>query len=131
MQDIVFKCGQLGRFMVECQYHGELSPEKYVKGKNKEDIEKDIVSTIDMVMYEGTSYGLERDPKVHAHVRGVGEENGVSINNDPNGEDEEWHQLKHKIKGKGFFIQRETKNNNVKALPKDNLRLNEGFKKNP
>ena len=61
--------------MAECQYHGELSPENNVKGKNKEDVEKDIVSMVDMVMDEGTSHGLERDPKVHGHIRDVGEEN--------------------------------------------------------
>ena len=68
--------------MSGCQYHGGLSPENYVKGKNKEDVEKDIVSTANMVMDEGTSHGLKRDPKVHGHVRGVREENGVCINDD-------------------------------------------------
>ena len=38
--------------------------------------------------------------------------------------------MKNKIKGKGIAIQRDTKNNNGKALPKDNFRLKEGFKKN-
>ena len=38
--------------------------------------------------------------------------------------------MKNKIKGKGIAIQRDIKNTNGKALPKDNLRLNEGFKKN-
>ena len=28
---------------------------------------------------EGTSNGLERDPKVHGHVRGVEEDNGVHV----------------------------------------------------
>ena len=126
-----FKCGKLGHFMAECQYHGELSLENNVKGKNKEDVEKDIVSMVDMVMDEGTSHGLERDPKVHGHVRGVGEENGVCNNDGPNVEDGEWHQVKHKIKGKGVAIQRESKNTYGTTLPKDNLRLKEGFKKNP
>ena len=40
-----------------------------------------------------------------------------------------WHQVKNKIKGTGISIQRDTKNTNGKALPKDNLGLNEGFKK--
>ena len=39
--------------------------------------------------------------------------------------------MKHKIKGKGVAIQRESKNTYGTTLPKDNLRLNEGFKKNP
>ena len=125
-----FKCGKLGHFMAECQYHDDLSPENYVKTKNKENVEKDIVSTTDMIMDEGTSHGLERDPKVHGHVRGVGEDNGVCINDHLDVEDGEWHQVKNKIKGKGIAIQRDTKNNNGKALPKDNLRLKEGFKKN-
>ena len=36
--------------------------------------------------------------------------------------------MKNKIKGKGIAIQRDIKNTNGKALPKDNLRWNEGFK---
>ena len=57
--------------MAKCQYHGEPSIGNYVKEKNKEDVEKNIViSTVDMVMDEGTSHGLERDSKVHGHVRG-------------------------------------------------------------
>ena len=35
-----FKCGKLGHFMAEFQYHGELSLEKYVKGKNKENVRR-------------------------------------------------------------------------------------------
>ena len=84
-----------------------------------------------MVMDEGTSYGLERDSKVHGHVRGVEENNGVHTNEELDVEDEEWYQVKHKIKGKGVAIQRDTKSTNPKALSKDNLRMNEGFKKNP
>ena len=36
--------------------------------------------------------------------------------------------MKHKIKGKGVVMQRDTESTNCKALPKDNLRMNEGFK---
>ena len=59
-----------------------------------------VISTVDMVTNEGTSYGLERDSKVHGHVRGNGEDNRVCTNEEPDVEDEEWHQVKHKIKGK-------------------------------
>ena len=86
---------------------------------------------VDMVMDEGTSHGLEGDPKVHGHVRGVGEENGVCINGGIDIGDGDRHEVKHKIKGKGVAIQRESKNTYGTTLPKDNLRLKEGFKKNP
>ena len=39
--------------------------------------------------------------------------------------------MKHKVKGKGVAMQRDTKITNAKASPKDNLRMNDGFKKNP
>ena len=45
--------------MAECQYHDDLSQENYVKTKNKENVEKDIISTTDMIIDEGTSHGLE------------------------------------------------------------------------
>ena len=65
--------------MTACQYHGETSTENYVKDKNKEDDEKNIVIlTVDIVIDEGTSHGLERDSKFHCHG-GVGEDNGVHI----------------------------------------------------
>ena len=35
-----------------------------------------------MVTGEGTSYGLTQDSKVHGHVKGVGEDNGVCTNED-------------------------------------------------
>ena len=35
------------------------------------------MSMVVMVMDEGTCYGLERDSKVHDHIRGVGEDNGL------------------------------------------------------
>ena len=118
--------------MVECQYHGEPSTENYVKEKNKEDFEKNIViSTVDMVMDEGTFHGLEQGSKVRGHVRVVGEDNGVHTNVEPDAKDEEWHQAKHKIKGKGVATQKDTKCTNGNTLLKDNLRMNEGFEKNP
>ena len=40
--------------MVECQYHGELSLENYVKEKIKEEAKKDVVSTVHMFMHDGT-----------------------------------------------------------------------------
>ena len=61
----------------------------------------------------------------------LGGDNGVHTNVELDVEDKEWHQVKHKIKGKGVVIQRDTNNNNGKALPKDNLRLNVAFKKSP
>ena len=84
-----------------------------------------------MVTGEGTSYGLTQDSKVHGHVKGVEEDSGVCTNEEPDVEDEEWHQMKHKIIGKGVAMQRDTKSTNAKALSKDNFRMNEGFKKNP
>ena len=67
-------------------------------------------------MDEGTSDGLERDPKVHGHVRGGWEENGVCTNDDLDVEVGEWRQVNNKIKGKCISIQRHTKNTNSKAL---------------
>ena len=82
-----------------------------------------------MVTDEGTSYELDQDSKVHGHVRGVGEDKSVRTNEEPDVEDEEWHQVKHKIKGNRIAMQRDTKSTNAKALSEDNLRMNEGFKK--
>ena len=77
----------------------------YVKEKKKEDFEKNsVISTVDMVMDEGIHHGLERDSKVHGHVGDFGEDNGVCTNIEPNIEDEEWHQVKNKIKGKGIAM---------------------------
>ena len=59
--------------------HGEPSMENNVNEKNKED-ENIVISMVDMVMDERTSHGLERDSKVHGHVRGIGEDNGVHTN---------------------------------------------------
>ena len=60
----------LGHFMAKSQYRGGPSKKNYVKGKNEEDVEKDIViSTFDMFMDKGISHGLERDSKVHGNVR--------------------------------------------------------------
>ena len=57
--------------MDACQYLCEPSTKFFVKEKYKEDVEKNIViSTVHMVMDEGTSHGLERDSKVHGHVSG-------------------------------------------------------------
>ena len=39
-----------------------------------------VARSIDVIILyidEGTSHGLERDSKVHGHVGGVGEDNGV------------------------------------------------------
>ena len=58
--------------MTACQYHGETSTENYVKDKNKEDDEKNIVIlTVDIVIDEGTSHGLE-DSKVHGQSKVLG-----------------------------------------------------------
>ena len=45
------------------------------------------------------THGLAQDLKVHGHVRDVGEKNGIYINDDPDFEDGECHQVRHKIKG--------------------------------